>query len=77
VNIIAVTGLGGHAYGSWRGKSKSSKMWLRDFFSKDLPTCRTMTYGYNSKLGSASIHNLQGYNISFLEDLKRARRAKE
>jgi hypothetical protein len=49
-------------------------MWLRDFFSKDLPDCRTMIYGYNSSLGSANIHIIQDYNLGFLEDIKRARR---
>ncbi|KAA8901295.1 hypothetical protein FN846DRAFT_781305, partial [Sphaerosporella brunnea] len=73
-DIIAVTGLDGHAYDSWRGKNESSKMWLRDFFSKDLPTCRTMIYGYNSKLCSSSIRD---YNLGFLENIKRVRRTME
>ncbi|KAF8242522.1 hypothetical protein K440DRAFT_565337, partial [Wilcoxina mikolae CBS 423.85] len=76
-DIIAVTGLDGHAYGSWRGRTKSAKMWLRDFFSEDLPTCRTMIYGYNSKLGSASIHTIHDFATGFLEDMKRARTTKE
>ncbi|KAF8539829.1 hypothetical protein BDD12DRAFT_736122, partial [Trichophaea hybrida] len=76
-SIIAVTKLDGHAYGSWRGRHGLKKMWLRDFFSKDLPTCRTMIYGYNSKLNCAGIHTILDYNISFLADIKRARRTKE
>jgi hypothetical protein len=52
-------------------------MWLRDFFSKDLPNSRTMIYGYNSKLASASIHTIRDYNIGFLEDLKNARKTNE
>ena len=47
-SIIAITGLDGHAYGSWRGKGNLGRMWLRDFLSKDLPNCRTMTYGYTT-----------------------------
>jgi hypothetical protein len=68
--------LGGHAYGSWRAR-KTSKMWLRDFFSKDLPNSRTMIYGYNSKLASTSIHTIRDYNLGFLEDLKNARKTNE
>lgn len=49
-SIIAITGLDGHAYGSWVGKGRTHRMWLRHFLRKDLPSCRTMIYGYNSKL---------------------------
>jgi hypothetical protein len=49
VDIIAITGLDGHAFGSWQGKGNLGRMWVLDFFLKDLPPCRTMIYGYNSK----------------------------
>jgi hypothetical protein len=36
-------------------------MWLRDFLSKDLPQCRTMIYGYNSKLSSHGVDTILNY----------------
>lgn len=50
--IIAIAGLDGHAYGSSQGKSNLGWMLLRNLLSKDLPSGRTMIYGYNSKLSS-------------------------
>jgi hypothetical protein len=52
-------------------------MWLRDFFSVDLPRCRTMVYGYNSKLLSHGIDTLLDYGREFLEELKKVRYTKE
>jgi protein SERAC1 len=72
-----VTGLDGHAYGSFRGKGSLGRMWLRDFLSKDLPNCRTMIYGYNSKLSSRGIDTILGYGRGFLEAVKKVRRSKE
>ncbi|KAI5793361.1 hypothetical protein FPQ18DRAFT_167883 [Pyronema domesticum] len=72
-DIIAVTGLDGHAYGSWRGKGSLARMWLHDFFAKDLPSCRTMTYGYNTKLRHHSIHTIYDYKLDMLEQIKKAR----
>ena len=72
-SIIAITGLDGHAYGSWTGKGNLRQMWLRHFFSKDLPRCRTMTYGYNSKLSSRGIGSLLDYGREFLGEVKKVR----
>jgi hypothetical protein len=52
-------------------------MWLRDFFSKDLPHCRTMIYGYNSKLSSRGIGTILDYGREFLEEIKKIRATKE
>jgi protein SERAC1 len=76
-SIVAITGLDGHAYGSWRGKGNLGRMWLRDFLSKDLPQCRTMIYGYNSKLLSRGVHTIMDYGREFLERIKRVRYTKE
>ncbi|KAH0551496.1 hypothetical protein GP486_007289 [Trichoglossum hirsutum] len=76
-DIIAITGLGGHAYGSWRGKGNLGRMWLRHFLSKDLPRCRTMIYGYNSKLSSRGIGTVEDYSREFLEGIKKVRGTKE
>ncbi|OBT91277.1 hypothetical protein VE02_00373 [Pseudogymnoascus sp. 03VT05] len=76
-DIIAITGLDGHAYGSWRAKKNLKRMWLRDFLSKDLPCCRTMIYGYNSKLSSHGINTIMDYGREFLEAIKRIRHTQE
>ncbi|OBT52166.1 hypothetical protein VE04_08056, partial [Pseudogymnoascus sp. 24MN13] len=76
-DVIAITGLDGHAYGSWRGKGNLRRMWLRDFLSKDLPCCRTMIYGYNSKLSSHGINTIMDYGREFLEAIKRIRYTQE
>jgi hypothetical protein len=52
-------------------------MWLRDFLSKDLPHCRTMTYGYNSKLSSHGIDTIMDYGREFLEEIKQVRNTAE
>ncbi|KAF2186789.1 hypothetical protein K469DRAFT_570907 [Zopfia rhizophila CBS 207.26] len=76
-DIIAITGLDGHAYGSWRGKGNLGRMWLRDFLSKDLPCCRTMIYGYNSKLSSHGIGIIMDYGRELIEELKKVRNTEE
>jgi hypothetical protein len=76
-SIIAITGLDGHAYGSWKAKGNLGRMWLRDFFSKDLPRCRTMVYGYNSKLSSHGIDTILDYGREFMEEIKKVRCTKE
>jgi hypothetical protein len=72
-SIVAVTGLAGHAFGSWRGKGDFSRMWLQDFFSEDLPSCRTMIYGHNSALFNNGIHQIKDYNLGFIRELTRVR----
>ncbi|RDW56402.1 hypothetical protein BP5796_13224 [Coleophoma crateriformis] len=76
-DIIAITGLDGHAYGSWRGKGNLGRMWLRHFLSKDLPSCRTMIYGYNSKLSSHGLDTIMNYGRDFFEGIKRVRYTQE
>lgn len=76
-SVIAITGLDGHAYGSWRGKGNLGQMWLRDFLSKDLPYCRTMIYGYNSKLSMYGIDTIMDYGRGLMEELKKVRNTEE
>ncbi|GAB7336313.1 hypothetical protein MBLNU13_g09056t1 [Cladosporium sp. NU13] len=47
VDIVAVTGLGGHALGSFRSTSGAT-VWLRDFAPRDVPQARFITYGYDT-----------------------------
>ena len=72
-DVVAITGIDGHAYGSWSG-GNPKRMWLRDFLSKDLPKCRVMTYGYNSKLSTPGLHTIADFGRGLREELLRARR---
>lgn len=58
LDILAVSGLGSHAFGSFVHKSHGH-MWLRDSLPQDMPTARVMIYGYESRLrDSTSFANL-------------------
>ncbi|KAF9875383.1 hypothetical protein CkaCkLH20_07203 [Colletotrichum karsti] len=46
-DVIAITGLAGHAYGSWAWSEE--RMWLRDDLKKDVANARILTYGYDSE----------------------------
>ena len=66
-DIIAVTGLAGHAFGSW---AASPHMWLRDFLPIDIPRARVLLYGYDSRLAdSQSEHILADLSNNFLVKL--------
>jgi hypothetical protein len=69
--------LDGHAYGSWRGKGNLGRMWLRDFLSKDLPQCRTMIYGYNSKLTTHGTDTILDFGRGLMEELKKIRNSEK
>ncbi|KAI9708387.1 MAG: hypothetical protein M1820_004091 [Bogoriella megaspora] len=60
-DIIAVTGLAGHAFGSWA--SSPFQMWLRDFLPYDLPNARVLTYGYYSQVQQASSRSIVGDHV--------------
>ncbi|VUC37376.1 unnamed protein product [Clonostachys rosea] len=68
VDVIAISGLGGHAFGSFKERD-SEYMWLRDSLPNDivddddgLPVARILIYGYESTIPNSD--NLQG-----IEDL--------
>ncbi|RSL46584.1 hypothetical protein CEP54_013789 [Fusarium duplospermum] len=69
ISIIAVTGLGGHAFGSW--VNSRGHMWLRDYLPKDLQDrARILIYGYPSTLrNSHSQSSLGDYSACFMQDL--------
>ncbi|KAI1391513.1 uncharacterized protein F4822DRAFT_396967 [Hypoxylon trugodes] len=73
VDIIAVTGLAGRAFGSWKTKSQAD-MWLRDFLPHSVPTARIMTYGYDTRLpGSYSEAAITDLSRKLLESIKTTR----
>ena len=72
ISVIAVSGIGSHAFGSW--VTEHNEMWLRDFLGNDVPKFRTMTYGYNARLFDGHVGGtLEEYAQQFLEDLKDVR----
>ena len=54
-DIIALTGLAGHAFGSW---AASPHMWLRDYLPNDLPKARVLLYGYKITLAGSQSKNI-------------------
>ncbi|OXV05498.1 hypothetical protein Egran_06734 [Elaphomyces granulatus] len=76
-DIIAIPGLDGHAYGSWKGRGNLSRMWLRHFLSKDLPHCRTMIYGYDSKISLHAFNTTMDYARGLIEEIKKIRNSSE
>jgi hypothetical protein len=52
-SIIAISGLGGHAYGSFKERG-GEHMWLSDSLQRDLPMARIILYGYESGLANSS-----------------------
>lgn len=68
-----MTGLAGHAFGSWKAK-KESDMWLRDFLPEAIPNARILTYGYDTKLpGSQSEASIPDLSRRLLESIKAIR----
>ncbi|KAK9772031.1 putative Protein kinase domain-containing protein [Seiridium cardinale] len=65
LDIVFITGLDGHAYGSWTAR-QSGVTWPRDFLKVDLPQARVMTYGYNTKLSNAMLHTFDDFVTDFL-----------
>ncbi|KAF8535479.1 hypothetical protein BDD12DRAFT_912762 [Trichophaea hybrida] len=72
-SVIAVTGLGGHAYGSWKSR-QSSRMWLKDLLPNAVLGLRVMTYGYDSRiLGKRKSEvRMSDYTAKFIQHLENA-----
>jgi hypothetical protein len=48
VDLVAVHGLGGHAFNTWTHR-KTGTFWLRDLLPDRLPGVRSLVFGYNAK----------------------------
>ncbi|KAA8895135.1 hypothetical protein FN846DRAFT_785438, partial [Sphaerosporella brunnea] len=70
--IIAITGLAGHAFGSWQNR-ETQAMWLHDFLPGHFENARIMTYGYNSSLLEPNGANLTDHRRGFIQELYNAR----
>ncbi|KAF8541447.1 hypothetical protein BDD12DRAFT_803703 [Trichophaea hybrida] len=75
VRVVAVIGLAGHAYGSWKSRTLTvdRPMWLCDFLPERFPRSRIMTYGYDSSLTDPNQARLTDYRRNLLVCLKNAR----
>lgn len=70
VDILAVSGLGSHAFGSFVHKP-SGHMWLSDSLPRDMRFARVMIYGYNSRLqDGASFARLDDLGKSLITSLR-------
>lgn len=75
---MAVTGLAGHAYGSWKDKM-SGKMWLEEFLPRSLGEypVRIMTFGYDTSLNrpssSASGEGVMDFAGELLREIEESR----
>ncbi|KAL7900031.1 hypothetical protein HDV63DRAFT_370169 [Trichoderma sp. SZMC 28014] len=78
IDIIALSGLGGHAFGSFKERG-GSYMWLRDSLPFDLtldtsdqPIARVMIYGYDSVVAeSKSMQNIEDLATGFIGGLQK------
>ncbi|KAH7001010.1 hypothetical protein EDB80DRAFT_83814 [Ilyonectria destructans] len=70
VDVIAISGLGGHAFGSFKERN-GSFMWLRDALPLDFQKARILIYGYDTRLiGSSSFQNLTDLGKALQIDIK-------
>ncbi|KAL0632798.1 hypothetical protein Q9L58_008314 [Maublancomyces gigas] len=73
IDIIAVTGLAGHAFATWKARGGCA-MWLRDFLPEHVPGARILTYGYDSTLlGNNSTASFREFSCNLLGDLNNVR----
>ncbi|KAF3157631.1 hypothetical protein TWF569_000196 [Orbilia oligospora] len=81
LDIVALSGLNSHAYGSWIHPESGgmAPMWLQDFLAQDskLMYCRTMVFGYNTKYKARTQFWIEDYIQLFLTELDKARSREE
>lgn len=76
-SIIAVHGLGGHAFSSWIHEATGG-MWLRDFLPYQVPRARVATFGYDARVArSRAVVELLDSAQSLLLDVKLLRSTPE
>ncbi|KFY21533.1 hypothetical protein V493_07326 [Pseudogymnoascus sp. VKM F-4281 (FW-2241)] len=74
IDIVAVHGLSGTAYGTWT--HEKGNFWLEDL-ARDFPGARVFTYGYASEVCfTQGTGNIDTFSRSLLEALKRERKSK-
>ncbi|KAK8235219.1 hypothetical protein HDK90DRAFT_236789 [Phyllosticta capitalensis] len=69
LDVIALPGLGGHAFGSFKAR-KDDYMWLRDGLCESFPSARVLIYGYDTRLqNSSAFQSLQDLGLDFSHKL--------
>lgn len=72
-SCIAISGLGGHAFGSFKERG-GSYMWLRDSLPQDLPHTRILLYGYDSEMiQSQAVQTIRDLANTFRSAIKSIR----
>ncbi|KAF2799767.1 TPR-like protein [Melanomma pulvis-pyrius CBS 109.77] len=75
IDIVAVSGLGGNGFGSWRAPG-TANMWLRDFLPEKIKHSRIFIYGYDTELigpGARSFASIRDMAKTLFNNLKMAR----
>ncbi len=67
LDIIALHGLNGDAFGTWTNKSK--QLWLEEFLLPSLPGARIYTFGYDSRVISRSKAGIRDFAVTLLCEL--------
>ncbi|KAK2746767.1 hypothetical protein FQN55_005494 [Onygenales sp. PD_40] len=76
VDIIAVHGLNGHPYETWR--HENGNVWLRDFLPLQYPGARIFSFGYSSEVAfTLSTGKLPDFARSLLENVMAVRKTSE
>lgn len=69
VDIIAIHGVNGAAYGTWT--HSNGTFWLQDLLPDFIPGCRVYTYGYPSKVRSkSSLSLIEEYSRGLLSSIR-------
>jgi hypothetical protein len=77
MDLVAVSGLGGHAFGSFKERG-GSHMWLADVLPKHLPGVRILIDGYDTKLEATnSFQSFEGLASAFRLKLSSIRQGSE
>jgi protein SERAC1 len=72
--MVAISGIGGHAFGSFRSPD-GEYMWLRDKLPRHLPGARIMIYGYDSQIaGSKSFQGLGAISSTIKNNFRSVKR---
>ena len=75
-SVVAVTGLAGHAYESWRNR-ESNRMWIQEFLPNNIKGIRIMTYGYNTELVGANTGRILDHRRDVVQQIQSARGSRE
>ncbi|KAI1738194.1 hypothetical protein F4680DRAFT_450273 [Xylaria scruposa] len=76
VDLIVVSGLSSHPYGSFKSPKNAAENWLRDYLPKDLPNARILVYGYDSDIRNRKgKESISDFSITFLDAIYSSRKS--